>query len=300
MQSAAFLPRLPQHHSHLCRSDNFLVSHHSTWTCPKWKLAASRIAVTRMSPPASTSHSLSSETSLAALAPLEAILFDIDGTLCDSDPIHYYAFREMLQEVGFNGGIPITEEFFVKKISGMHNEELCHVLFPDWEIQKASKFMEDKEEMFQRLASEKLEPVKGLPKLLKWIEGQGMRRAAVTNAPRPNAELILSLLGLNDFFETLVIGSECERAKPFPHPYLKALEVLGVSEKHAFVFEDSVSGTKAGVAAGMPVVALGTRNPEKLLTEAGAAFVIMDFLDPKLWKALDELEKDAGVTGIKT
>ncbi|KAK3433885.1 hypothetical protein EUGRSUZ_D01168 [Eucalyptus grandis] len=237
MQSAAFLPRLPQHHSHLCRSDNFLVSHHSTWTCPKWKLAASRIAVTRMSPPASTSHSLSSETSLAALAPLEAILFDIDGTLCDSDPIHYYAFREMLQEVGFNGGIPITEEFFVKKISGMHNEELCHVLFPDWEIQKASKFMEDKEEMFQRLASEKLEPVKGLPKLLKWIEGQGMRRAAVTNAPRPNAELILSLLGLNDFFETLVIGSECERAKPFPHPYLKALEVLGVSEKHAFVFE---------------------------------------------------------------
>ncbi|KAF8038309.1 hypothetical protein BT93_B0987 [Corymbia citriodora subsp. variegata] len=201
----------------------------------------------------------------------------------------------MLQEVGFNGGIPITEEFFVKKISGMHNEELCHVLFPDWEIQKARKFMEDKEAMFRRLASEKLEPVKGLHKLLKWIEGQGVRRVAVTNAPRPNAELILSLLGLNDFFETLVIGSECERAKPFPDPYLKALKVLGVSEKHAFVFEDSVSGTKAGVAAGMPVVALGTRNPEKLLREAGAAFVITDFLDQKLWKALEELEKNAGV-----
>lgn len=57
--------------------------------------------------------------------------------------------------------------------------------------------------------------------------------------------------------------------------------------------KDSASGTKAGVAAGMPVVGLGTRNPEKLLTEAGAAFVITDFLNPKLWKALEELEKNA-------
>ncbi|RVX02310.1 Haloacid dehalogenase-like hydrolase domain-containing protein Sgpp [Vitis vinifera] len=48
----------------------------------------------------------SSKCSLSFLAPLEAILFDIDGTICDSDPLHYYAFRDMLQEVGFNGGVP--------------------------------------------------------------------------------------------------------------------------------------------------------------------------------------------------
>lgn len=57
--------------------------------------------------------------------------------------------------------------------------------------------------------------------------------------------------------------------------------------------KDSVSGVKAGVAAGMPVVGLGTRNPERLLIDAGASFVFKDFGDPKLWEALEELEKKA-------
>jgi beta-phosphoglucomutase-like phosphatase (HAD superfamily) len=56
------------------------------------------------------------------------------------------------------------------------------------------------------------------------------------------------------------------------------------------LWKDSVSGVKAGVAAGMPVVGMGLRNPEKFLTEAGASFVIKDFDDPKLWTSLKELE----------
>jgi hypothetical protein len=50
----------------------------------------------------------------------------------------------------FNGGTPITEEFFIENISGRHNEDLCHILLSDWEIQRSRKFMEDKEAMFQR------------------------------------------------------------------------------------------------------------------------------------------------------
>lgn len=182
--------------------------------------------------------------------------------------------------------------------------------------------------IIHRIASEQLKPLNGLEEVCKWIEDRGLKRAAVTNAPRPNAELIISMLGLSDFFELLIIGSECERAKPFPDPYLKALQELGVSPKHAFVFEvwnthrnlmvnvhkrkllennnmfltfslslfpleqDSISGIKAGVAAGMPVVGLGLRNPEKLLSEAGATFVIKDFNDSKLWTALEELEPE--------
>ncbi|KAI4372660.1 hypothetical protein MLD38_010863 [Melastoma candidum] len=229
--------------------------------------------------------------SLNSVAPLEAILFDIDGTLCDSDPLHYYTFRVMLQDVGFNGGVPITEEFFIENISGMHNEELARILLPDWEVDKSRKFFEDKEAMFRRLASEKLEAVNGLNELVEWTKDRKIRRAAVTNAPRPNAELIISSLGLNGFFEELIIGSECERAKPFPDPYLTALRLLGVSNEHTFVFEDSVSGIKAGVAAGMPVVGIGTRNPAELLEEAGASFVIKDYRDPRLWTALEELRR---------
>lgn len=64
-----------------------------------------------------------------------------------------------------------------------------------------------------------------------------MKRAAVTNAPRPNAELMIEILGLSDFFNAVIVGSECEHAKPYPDPYLKALEMLKVSKDHTIIFE---------------------------------------------------------------
>lgn len=234
--------------------------------------------------------SIESKKSLSQLVPLEAILFDIDGTLCDSDPIHCNAFREKLLEIGYNNGVPITEDFFVEKISGRHNDDIARALFPDWDFEKAMKWMDDKETTFRKMVEEQVKPVEGLHKLCKWVEDHGLKRAAVTNAPRLNAELMISKLGLKDFFQLLVVGSECERAKPFPDPYLKALEVLEASPEHTFIFEDSVSGIKAGVAAHMPVIGLATRNPEQSLLNAGAIFIIKDYEDPKLWKALKELE----------
>lgn len=87
------------------------------------------------------------------------------------------------------------------------------------------------------MAVDKLKPVNGLYKVKKWIEDRGLKRAAVTNAPRVNAELMISMLGLSDFFQGLVIGNECEHAKPHPEPYLKGLEILKASKEHTFVFE---------------------------------------------------------------
>ncbi|XP_062145716.1 haloacid dehalogenase-like hydrolase domain-containing protein Sgpp isoform X2 [Alnus glutinosa] len=201
----------------------------------------------------------------------------------------------MLQEIGFNGGVPITEEFFAENIAGKHNDDIAAFLFPD-DIQWGLKFTDDKETMFRRLAKEQLEPVSGIYKVKKWIEDRGLKRAAVTNAPRPNAELMISRLGLSDFFEAVILGSECDHAKPHPEPYLKALEILNVSKDHTFVFEDSVSGIKAGVAAGMPVVGLTTRNSERSLMEAKPTFLIKNYDDPKLWAALEELDKKSGTS----
>ncbi|RZC69314.1 hypothetical protein C5167_032398 [Papaver somniferum] len=252
------------------------------------------LQVTFVSTPTSSNMSANSNSlerrSISSLAPLEAILFDIDGTLCDSDPLHFLAFQDMLQEVGFNGGVPIDEEFFIQKIAGKHNDDIGVVLFPDWEPEKSLKFLVEKEAYFRRLAAEKLSPVKGLYKLRKWVEDRGLKRAAVTNAPKENAELALSSLGITEFFQAVVLGDECERAKPFPDPYLKGLKLLNASPDHTLVFEDSVSGTTAGVAAGLPVVALTTGNPEHLLREAGASLVIENYEDPKLWSVLEELD----------
>ncbi|KAL3360351.1 hypothetical protein AABB24_013667 [Solanum stoloniferum] len=234
--------------------------------------------------------SMESSSTLARLAPLQAVLFDIDGTLCDSDPFHYLAFREMLLEIGYNGGVPVDEEWFVKTISGKHNDDLVSVLFPN-DHERGVKFLDDKEALFRRLAKEQLKTQNGLYKLRKWIEDHGLKRAAVTNAPRANAELCINQVGLADFFDALILGSNCKHAKPYPDPYLKALEVLNVSKDHTFVFEDSVSGIKAGVAAGMSVIGLANRNPSQLLMEAKPAFLIKDYEDPKLWAALEEIDK---------
>lgn len=199
----------------------------------------------------------------------------------------------MLLEIGYNGGVPVDEEWFVKTISGKHNDDLVSVLFPN-DHERGVKFLDDKEALFRRLAKEQLKPQNGLYKLRKWIEDRGLKRAAVTNAPRANAELCVNQVGLADFFDALIIGSDCKHAKPYPDPYLKALEVLNVSKNHAFVFEDSVSGIKAGVAAGMPVVGLAIRNPSQLLMEAKPIFLIKDYEDPKLWAALEEIDKMSG------
>jgi len=87
------------------------------------------------------------------------------------------------------------------------------------------------------LAKERLVPVKGLGKVVQWVKDHGYKRAAVTNAPRINAELMISLLGLSDFFQAVIIGGECEQPKPAPYPYLKALKELEVSAEHTFIFE---------------------------------------------------------------
>ncbi|XP_047322286.1 haloacid dehalogenase-like hydrolase domain-containing protein Sgpp isoform X2 [Impatiens glandulifera] len=236
------------------------------------------------------SSSKNSSNPLSRLAPLEAVFFDIDGTLCDSDPIHFIAFLELLPQIGFNNGVPITMQFYVENFAGKHNDDVARFLFPD-DFERGLKFCEDKEAAYRRLSKDKLKPVKGLDKVKKWVEDRGLRRAAVTNAPRENAEMMISVLGLEDFFEVVIIGNECEHAKPHPDPYLKALEMLNVSKDHTFIFEDSAAGITAGVAAGMPVIGLLTGNPEELLLEAKPAFLIKDYEDPKLWAALEELEK---------
>ncbi|XP_072963221.1 haloacid dehalogenase-like hydrolase domain-containing protein Sgpp [Typha angustifolia] len=266
---------------------------HSHITSPPLLNSIPFISLSKVTQMTSNSKPVESKCLLSGLAPLEAILLDIDGTLCDSDPIHYYVFREMLQEIGFNNGVPITEEFFIEKISGKHNSDIGGALFPDWDHERAMKFMDDKEAMFRRLIPQQLEAVNGLHKLCKWIEDRGLKRAAVTNSPRANAELMISILGLTDFFQTLIVGSECDRAKPFPDPYLKALELVKASPEHTFVFEDSASGIRAGVAAGMPVIGLTTRNPENLLKDAGACLLIKDFEDPELWTILEELDRSS-------
>ena len=91
------------------------------------------------------------------------------------------------------------------------------------------------------MVGDKLKPVSGLDRVRKWIEDRGLKRAAVTNAPKQNAELMIYILGLSDFFQAVILGCECENAKPHPEPFLKGLEAIKASKDHTFVFEVCLS-----------------------------------------------------------
>ena len=180
-----------------------------------------------------------------------ALLFDMDGTLCDTDPIHHEVFADLLQRHGKNGGARIDDDFFRAHIAGRTNEAIFGDLFPELDPTEHERMAEAKELEFRNLAESKLERLPGLTQLLAWASNAGIRVVAVTNAPRPNAELMLRALRLEDAFEHLVIGTECARAKPHPDPYLRGMELVGATDASRCVaFEDSPTGLGAAVAAG--------------------------------------------------
>lgn len=219
------------------------------------------------------------------------VLFDIDGTLVNSDPLHQAVFRELLlKEDGFNDNKPIDDEFFRKKISGRQNARIMADLFPEWPEEKREAWTIQKEARFREVAASSMMERKmpGLDKLKAWIEDKGLPRAAVTNAPRLNAEAMISGIECNNgFFQTLVIGDECDRPKPDPCPYLTACKNLEIDASGCIVFEDSPSGARAGVAAGAAVIGILSGQEESALLEAGCTFVITDFTDLKLWDYLE-------------
>jgi beta-phosphoglucomutase-like phosphatase (HAD superfamily) len=233
------------------------------------------------------SESLSSPPSRNKLS---GVLFDIDGTLVNSDPLHQAVFRELLlREEGFNDYKAIDEEFFRENIAGRQNALIMADLFPEWPIEKREEWSVQKEARFREVAASSLmeRKMSGLDKLKAWIEDKDLPRAAVTNAPRLNAEAMISGIDYNDgFFQTLVIGDECEKPKPDPCPYLTACKNLGIDASGCIVFEDSPSGTRAGVAAGAFVIGILSGQEESALLEAGCSLVIKDFTDMKLWDYL--------------
>ncbi|MBM3534078.1 MAG: HAD-IA family hydrolase [Alphaproteobacteria bacterium] len=213
--------------------------------------------------------------------PRDTLLFDLDGTLTDTDALHFKAYQTLLAPLGRT----ITRDLYKQKIMGAANEAIMAWLFPDEPVARHRDIAEEKERLFRSFA-ERMLPLAGLTELLAFAEAHRVKTAVVTNAPRVNAEMMLSALGLAARFPVLVIGDELARGKPDPLPYLTALERLDARAERALAFEDSRSGVQAASRAGVETIGMLTGLDDAALRASGASSTIGDFNDPWLRERL--------------
>jgi HAD superfamily hydrolase (TIGR01509 family) len=172
-----------------------------------------------------------------------ALLFDLDGTLAETDSLHLPTWVDALEPYG----VDIDEEFYRERISGRSTGEIVGDLLPDLSEEEGASIGDAKEASFRERAAG-LEPLPGLLDFVQKGKRRGMRMALVTNAPKENVGAILPALKLQDYFQTVVLAAEVGAVKPDPAPYEAALERIGVSADEALAFEDSVSGIASSVA----------------------------------------------------
>jgi HAD superfamily hydrolase (TIGR01509 family) len=207
----------------------------------------------------------------------KALLFDLDGTLAETDSLHLPTWVDVLRP----HGIEVDEAFYRENISGRANAEIVRDLLPALSLEEGRSVFEAKEASFRERAGE-LEPLPGLLDFLGEIKNRGLQTGLVTNAPGENVGAILPALKLQDFFDIIVLSDEVEAVKPDPAPYAEALRRLDVTPEAALAFEDSVSGIASAVGAGVPTAGIAsTQEPNKLL-KAGVFMVAEDFTDPGL------------------
>jgi HAD superfamily hydrolase (TIGR01509 family) len=211
-----------------------------------------------------------------------ALLFDLDGTLLDSDAEHLIAF----QRVFAPHGIALDRSAYAANIMGASNEMIARLYLSHLPSDEQAATLAAKEEAY-RAGLGDLEPIAGAAGLLDFADLRGLKRAVVTNAPRANAEKVLSALGIGERLPILVIGGELERSKPDPLPYLTALERTGALASRSVAFEDSLSGVRSAAAAGLAVVGMTTTLDSRTLTDAGAVLTVKDFTDRRIFTLIE-------------
>ncbi len=192
------------------------------------------------------------------------VLFDLDGVLIDSERI-YSGFYDELGEL-YN----IEEDNFSMAIKGSTIEQILSRYFPSPEASA------DVLRRINEFESGMEYPVcEGVPEFLAELKSRGIPMAIVTSSSDNKMVKLWQQHGeLKDFFDTIVTGSDISRSKPDPEGYLLAASRIGCNPEDCYVFEDSISGLAAGMAAGAVVVGLATTLPAERLQ--GKAHILID------------------------
>jgi beta-phosphoglucomutase len=191
-----------------------------------------------------------------------AVIFDMDGVICDTNPYHSLAWKAFLEK--FN--ISSSEEEFIAHMYGKSNSYILKHFFKREIVGEEFVQMEfEKEALFREIYDVHVKPITGLLEFIEDLKANGIKTGIATSAPSLNMELILSKLPLRDKMQSLLASEDVSTHKPNPEVYLKSAANLNISPQRCVVFEDSFSGVTAGKAAGAKVVGiLSTYKKEEL------------------------------------
>lgn len=202
-----------------------------------------------------------------------AFLFDLDGTIVLTDTIYYDIWKKILSEYD----IELTPELFKNNIFGNNDNYVINILLSDKNltIQEVSKM---KDELFlNNISSISLIP--GVDVCLRNIKKHGHKICLVTNCNRFVAENIINYLCLNNIFDFLIIGNECKRPKPYPEPYIEAIQKLNITNVKSIIFEDSKSGLLSASSINPKcIVGIETTYSSEELINYNANITIKDFV----------------------
>lgn len=189
---------------------------------------------------------------------LNAVIFDMDGVIIDSEPIHFYVDKLVLRNVV---GMEVTHEF-LEKFVGMTNPEMWQVIIQEHRLsQTVDELIEHQLSSKLKILNEAtIKPIKGIPELIQSLTDHHIRLGIASSSPRRFIEAVLCKFDLQEAFPVVVSGEEVENGKPAPDVYIEASRMLGVPREECIVIEDSRNGVLAAKQAGMRCVGYQNLN----------------------------------------
>jgi len=183
---------------------------------------------------------------------IKGLIFDMDGVLIDSEPLHLQAYQEMLKDFGITFSEADNRPFLGRK-----DLELAEHLIAQHRLPlDALQLVEKKEQILGNLFSTLLKPMPGVIKTLVAAKRISLPCAVASSATLPTIKKVTQTLDIARYFQTLTSGDEVAHGKPAPDVYLLAAERIGILPINCLVIEDSFNGVLAAKAAGMKCIAI--------------------------------------------